>query len=359
MLLAGGFLLFWLVDIVTGEPGLRGQAFRTFAWNTGIVVIGIVLCAILIRPAATNDAVTAERPTTIAVPLAKAAFIPGDKLQDLARIPHGTFLPETGDHKLLKLLLSALLFGSVLGLARRPAALMAALVTLLLFSVFFMFIYPGEYRHDELWLTFLVSTYWIAETTMGKPDGIIPQSWRPVAARAAKAGWICFLLLLLIQVPIGIANAFSDIGFGLPFSRSADFGDLMRSRPDLQNAVVIADPDFLVEPLPYYVTNPTYLLREQRFGKVVTFTTQARMELSLDNILSDAQRLRSEMNRPVLILMQQDPDPSLPGTIYPEAYEWKLEITPEQARRFQNATELLKRFGPARRNESFGVYLLK
>ena len=78
--------------------------------------------------------------------------------------------------------------------------------------------------------------------------------------------------------------------------------------PDLKNATIIADPDFLLEALPYYIGNPTYLMREQRFGNVTTFTKNALLNLDLDDILNVARKLNQERGEPVIILMAQTLD---------------------------------------------------
>src|SRR4029450_2576847 len=60
-------------------------------------------------------------------------------------------------------LMSALLIGCTLGLVKRPAALLATWLALVAMSLLFVLIYPGYYRHQALWLSFVVSMYWIVE----------------------------------------------------------------------------------------------------------------------------------------------------------------------------------------------------
>ena len=56
---------------------------------------------------------------------------------------------------------SLLVFGSLLGLVRWPAAFLAALMALIALSVFFSVVYSADYRHAGLFVCFLVTMYWI------------------------------------------------------------------------------------------------------------------------------------------------------------------------------------------------------
>jgi hypothetical protein len=260
---------------------------------------------------------------------------------------------------LSKILLSVLLFGSTLGLVRTPGIFLAALATLVGFSIFFTFLYRGDYRHEALWLSFLICCYWIAAVRIHPPKLGISVDLHPLLRRVPAIGKGLFVLLIAIQAPIGITSALAATGDGPPFSCSRDLGDLIHSRPDLRDAILIADPDFLLEPMPYYVSNPTYLMREQRFGNVVAWTGSARLRLTLDDVLATAQRLQMETNKPVLILLAHSLDPLSPAQVIHEGYAWEFVTTPEQEKAFLRATQLIESFPRALMDESFDVYLLK
>ena len=136
-------------------------------------------------------------------------------------------------------------------------------------------------------------------------------------------------------------------GNDLPRSRSADFAAFLADRPDLRNAVVIADPDFLLETLPYYLKNETYLLREQQYGNVVTFTNKARLKLQLDDVLQAARTIRDTRGKPVVILLMQRLDGTAERNYLYGRGLWTLTTTPAQVQSFLSATSLLHTFGPA------------
>ncbi len=91
---------------------------------------------------------------------------------------------------------------------------------------------------------------------------------------------------------------------------------------------------------------------------MVTFTRKARLQLNLDDILATARTLRLKTAKPIIILLAQRLEASLPAHIYKEGYDWELITTPRQVLAFQSSTTRIARFGPAASDESFDVYAL-
>lgn len=362
VLLVGAFLLFWLLDMLREERRQRAQALKTVLGNAAIALLGVVLCLLTVFPSY-NDAALLERPDGLSGPtLRKALVVPAGRFRSLTI---GSVPPRAMERLLrwvpletVRIAFSLVMFGSTLGLVRRPGAVLAALVALAGFSLLFTLVYPGDYRHQALWLTFLVSLYWIvgAQSPPQAParSSPLPPRLRPVA----RIGSALFGLLLVLQVHGGIVKVTDTLRNQRPLSRSRDLAAFVASRPDLHEAVIMAEPDFLVEPLPFYLTNRLYLMREHRFGTVVRFTRQAQLRLTLDEILGQAHRLRVATGGPVLILLHRPLDPALPPQRYKEGYNWEFVTTPEQVRTFQASTRLLASFRPAVTDESFDVYVL-
>ena len=148
----------------------------------------------------------------------------------------------------------------------------------------------------------------------------------------------------------------ADVINDLPQSRSREFAAFVRAQPHLKNAIVVADPDYLLESLPYYIDNATYFIREQRFGNVVTFTNKSLLRLDLDDVLKTARTLNQEHHEPVIILLTHQLDPDQPAE-YSEGYNWTFAIEPGQVHRFLDETQRLGHFSPARSDESFDAYL--
>ena len=129
--------------------------------------------------------------------------------------------------------------------------------------------------------------------------------------------------------------------------------------PAFHEAIILAEPDYLLETIPYYVPNDTFLMREQRFGKVVRFTRNALLELRLDDILANARNLQQKTQKPILILLKHSLDSESLSMTYKSGYNWKLTTSPDQVRTFLSSAMHIVRLAPAFSDESFDVYVLQ
>jgi hypothetical protein len=364
-LLVGAFLFFWLGDVMTiNDRAQRSQALRIFLFNAIVAALGVVACLLTIFPPPRDSSVFHDRTGggfTLKL-LFKEIFLPARQLDDLMYLPNAIRKPLSLDSvaslRVQKCAMSLIMFGSTLGLIRRPSAFLASLAALIGFSMFFSRVYPGYYRHEALWLVFLSSMYWIAGSTGKQNAPALPRLPKPIVRAASTIGSTLFLLLIALQLPHAFVEVARAAGYAFPHSRSRDFGTLVSKHPELQDAVIMADPDFMVEPLSYYIPNRTYLMREHRYGNVVIFTRKARMTLNLDEILANAQDIRRKTGKPVVILMAVKLDPALPAQSIKEGIGWELVTTPEQTRHFLASTKLIKNFEPAASDESYDVYVL-
>ena len=367
VLLAGAFLAFWLGDIFLDAQRDRRAALRVFAANAAIAALGIAY-AVLTVHGTLNDAVPGWRPGGLnAARFLRAVFLPAQSFADLSGLTDfGELLGNVSLNsqpwtKVWTWAMSAVMFGSILGLARRPAAMAAAALALVALSLFFALIYPGSYRHEALWLVFLLCLYWATKEAEGASEVAAPMGGhRTFSDAVGQAGQAALIVLLLVQVEAGV-RCVVEAASGRYESQIQELGALILREPKLRDAIVVADPDFLVEPLAYYAPNRTYLLREQRFSNVPWFTRRARLTLSLGEILQDAKTLHSASGKPVIILMKQRLDPSRPEAIVHEGYSWQLSTTPEQVRSFLASTRLVQPASSRIRenhDESYDVYVL-
>ena len=257
---------------------------------------------------------------------------------------------EARPGSVLPLPLDAILLAiSCLGFIRKPAALAAGIVGLLALKFFFYFVYFSYYRHEALYLVFLLSLFWmIAEGAGG--------TWRHRAWQDSVQflGVGVFVGLLLLQTTRLITPIRIEIT-GLPYSRSADAAALLK-RPELSGAIVMGDPDTMLEPLTYYVDNPIWFLRQQRFGKVVRLAKNSRHLLSLADVLADAQRLHERTGRPVVYLSHdklQDKHEEKSAAMFRDG----SIMRPDEVRRFWSSTRLIARLRPAASDEEYDVYV--
>jgi hypothetical protein len=363
VLLVGGLLLFWSVDIFSSEVTNRPRKIRIFLYNAALASLGVVTCFITVFPNL-SDSIMIDRNSITFQTLIKATFLPSRLF--IACFPGTDWLarviPAFG--KPLTIIESLILFGSTLGLIRHRGAFLAALTTLVGFSLFFVIVYRGIYRHQALWLVFMVCMYWLAIPGSTQKEYDPRAHLKSFFGRMPAIGTILFVLVILLQLPSSARRIFGIVSAPVAAldNGNNNIGSIFARYPDLNQAVVIADPDFLLETLPYYVSNPTYLMREQRYGNIVHFTRKAQLELSLDDVLTNARRLRQETGRPVVILLSPEIDPSQPARVYREGYNWTFTITPEQVRAFQLSTHLLAHHSAPNGNgndEGYDVFVME
>jgi hypothetical protein len=184
--------------------------------------------------------------------------------------------------------------------------------------------------------------YWLAAQGNARQDSGSAIK-RGVINRLSAIGSVLFVVILMLQMNEGVHRALGVMGDPATAleNRHHNLRTILAGHPEFGQATIIADPDYLLETLPYYVSNPTYLMREHRYGNVVHFTSKAQLTLSLGDVLANARWLREETGRPVLILLSSQTSDSLPTRIYSEGYNWKFSITREQALAFHSSTRFL------------------
>ncbi|HEY1884836.1 MAG TPA: hypothetical protein VGG86_02160 [Roseiarcus sp.] len=359
-ILAGAFLLFWFVEILE-ETGLRwSPAIANFALNAAIAAAGATLCFATVYPTF-NDAAVAAHPAGVGARDILGAIV--DPAPAFAQLlgwqvaPAYLVVPWS---PIVAALGAPLLIGATFGLIERKGALLACLASLAGLSAFFRLVYPGDYRHEATWLAFVIAMYWLCwKPNRPDPEQPAPQTNGRSFALVRKAGFAFFLVLIGVQATLGLADlAFAAI-VSAPESCSRDFAELVSRRPDLKDAILLGDPDYMLEPMHYYLPNRTYFVREQRYGDTVRFTRKARLDLTLGDVLDEARAIHASSGRPVAILLAWPLSEMDPGRIYRESYVWTFSAPGDQIERFRGATTLLAQFPKATSGESYDVYLLK
>jgi hypothetical protein len=362
VILAGGFLALWLWEVVRQE-GLRWSApLQAWAINTAIAAVGVIICAATVYPPV-NDAAAIQHPDALELlrDVVRAIFLPGGPLDKLIGTDPMSVPPALAGplaQVLLQIVTSLVLFGAALSLIRYPGAFLAALLSLIGLSLLSAVLSHGEYRHDALWLGFVISLHWIVRSGAMGPESRWPARIGPLVEPIANVAGAVFVALLATQAEAGVLTARAAL-MAPPATDPSSFASFMARRPDLRNATIIADPDFLVEALPYYMPNPAYLVRERRFGNVVRFTRRARLSLALSDLLQAAQRLQADTRRPVVVLLATPLDPRGGPMVVPEGYDWQLTVTPAETAAFLGATQRLGHFSQPTYDGDFDAYLLR
>lgn len=328
-LLAAMFLLFRFIEMLADRTAQTKRDWLIFVGNAAIALLGALLCFVTVYPTAQDAAIsTSFSDQTIGKVI--AGMFDGSGFANLDFPP------------LLLLVCCA-------GLVRRPAAIVSAFAALLVLKLFFYLVYPSDYRHEILYVVFLLSLYWmVAEGAGGRWH---EKPWMNLVERIGSVVMVALLAVQTWYLHVPIRNQVR----GVPFSRSAEAGALLH-QPQYRQAIVMGDPDIMLEAIPYYADNPLYFLRQQRFGRVVQLSNNARKLLTLDDVLADADHLYRRTGRPIIFLSHM---PIQPNTNYRRKmmYNYQTAVTPDAARRFLSSTRLIARLRPSGMDENYDVYL--
>ena len=153
LLLGAVLLAMWAWDVFADERGLGSRDAIQFGAAVCVVAAGMAAAFTTVRPTnqmAASDSSAYTLPN-VARAISKTVKAPARTFPDIAPSPPGVFAPVG----------SVLLVAATLGLIGQPVAFAAALSGLVALSVLFQIVYPGCYRHQGLFVVFLMTLYWI------------------------------------------------------------------------------------------------------------------------------------------------------------------------------------------------------
>src|SRR4029079_19777605 len=86
-------------------------------------------------------------------------------------------------------------------------------------------------------------------------------------------------------------------------SSSKAFGEFIRANSRYHDAILMSEPDYLMESMPYYVKNPVYMPRQDELSDRVYFGTggRRRADLTLRDLRSTAVKVSCSAGVPVLL----------------------------------------------------------
>jgi hypothetical protein len=331
----------WLWDAVSDEelrsrPRKRVRVYGAIALVAG----GVLLSAALVIPPSESTLTTARDvgPGDVAASLVAVTLRPVDQYRELIpeiRGPVDWALP----------------YVATAGLLASPPLAVAAAAGVIGLGVFFDLVYPGFYRHQGLILVFLLTLYWLAfqRTRLSH----VP---RHTYAMLRGGVWLALVPLLVL----GTIDAQRMVRTDWLWEMSAThaMGAFLRQSEEFRHAIVVPEPDYLIEALPFYTDNPIYFPRETRFGTAVSWTHRA-VHLSLAELLDTSRELKRSSGRPVLIALGHfdlEDDEELER---PLAYGRYFTWTEDDLRALESTTDLVGEFLAARGDESFLLYSVR
>lgn len=185
----------------------------------------------------------------------------------------------------------------------RPIYAFAFLGAALFFQLFFTIYYWGFPRHQGLLFMFWISLCWMVldKDLVHQQNG----SHHHVGLYLKRLFNITlvyiFPFVLALQVIQGLNS--SAIEHKFVKSSSKDFGRFLEMQTEYDDAILIGEPDYNLESMPYYANNSIYIPRERVFKDYVSFTKNSEKKLSLEELLETGLMLKNQEHKPVLIVL--------------------------------------------------------
>jgi hypothetical protein len=334
----------WVWDTVVEKgpaASLRKRRLSSYL-PLAIVVAGVVLCFVWARPK--ENSIGTPGLSNVGMREIAHACIDG-----LLRVDQ-TF------YDLMPAIVPAvvtalLLYLAVLGLLQRPMLLVMAVGAQLAFGVLFRTVYPGLYRHQGLFLVFIVVLYWLFIEAVHS-DNTAKRSRVPF-----HIGLYFAVVMLIVGNVAKTRILWTDVG--AEQSSNKALGEFLSGSEAYRDAIIVPEPDYLLESLPYYAKNKIYLAREDRLGSSVSLTTEAARRLSLGELLSVARSIKSRSGESVLLVLgHRDVDKDQSGETkfsYNKVFSWDTSESID----FKKSTTFVREFGAAYTDENYKIYSVR
>jgi len=325
-----------LVGMARSWKKERIRVVWVLAWVLGVA--GVVLAVLQVAP---DQHASLFHPERFTIPGVRDAALttlsaPGAWFREVVPLPR---LPA-----------SLLLWAAGACLLHHPVLLAVYGASLIGFGAAFQTVYPGFLRHQGVFLMLWVALWWVGEHWSRQ------QEPARLGLAIRRLGAVLFGVTLVLQIPAAVRHYRLD--WEHPLSSAKAFGAWLQAHPELAGAVVMGEPDYLLESLPYYAPHAIYLPRNDVFSTTVSRSREADPELSLGAFLESAGRLEAERGTPVLLVLGRSltAEPTHRAT-FGDGRTFTADA--EQWRRFHERTVLVAEFASSLSDENYTVFRLR
>jgi hypothetical protein len=180
---------------------------------------------------------------------------------------------------------------------------------------------------------------WI--TSIGNADAI----------RAATRGLMPILVLQALAMPVVTQRVVR-----YQESSSRHYAEFIARNPRYRNAILMSEPDYFMEPLPYYVNNRIYMPRQAEFASTAYFGERRSPLFTLSQLENVAQVLACQKKVPVLVAIDtrdfQGDVEGQRGVAYKGTFFWNRE----ERLQFAAAAKKVAIFPAATSDEVYEVF---
>lgn len=258
-------LLVWALDSLGNRRSVSSSNRWVSVAAMALVVAGVAFAVLSSRPSSNMAYAFRAGAFGLSAFVRVLVIDPGAGLRgaSLANIAAAGEIPWTRLHLdpviITRLIVDISLISVAVGLWRNRACFIGLIAAILGFEVLFSAVYTGSLRHQGILTFLIISLCWIASDGAERlgSDG---------RRRSIAFGMLPLLTFQTIALPVIVRRDLLH-----PISSSKSLAQLIQSNPRYRNAILIGEPDFIMEPLQYYVPNPIYFPRERTFGSRVYF----------------------------------------------------------------------------------------
>ncbi len=339
------FLVFLVRDYISEKNSTKKVSIHIFITGCLIILTGIIFSIFQIIPDKSTIVTNLYSMNAFEIfkNIIKAIVIPGESYRTLFGI--NNFIIS-----------SILIWILAISLLKRKKVFYFFLFTLFGLSLFFKLVYPSTGpRHEGFLFLLIISSYWI--------ENNIPQEFifsntvlEKISDFLLKKKEIILTLFLILQIYNSYNAVIMDIS--QEYSSAKALGNMLDNSFELNNAIVICEPDYLIESLPYYSDNPIYFVRENKFGAKVNFTKESKPTISLVELIESAKQLKKIYKKNIVLLFGYKLNAEGPYNLN-AGFSRKFIYSKEQYNIFSNNTKRISEFHNSKTDENYDVYLLK
>ena len=230
---------------------------------------------------------------------------------------------------------------------RRRVHFAAMVMTIVGFELLFREVYSGALRHEAVIAFLLFAICWLAVDE--NPD-------------AALRRRITFGLLPLFAIQSAALPFVAQRYFFKPASASKAYGKFVASRAEFRDAILMSEPDYLMEAMPYYVPNRVYMPRQREFHYRVYFDQGQKRQkvLTLTQLLDVADDVSCENRAPVLLALGNTDISWRRQAVKPVQYRGaRFSWTDVERKLLRQRTALVTSFPQSISDEYYHVFLVE
>jgi hypothetical protein len=228
---------------------------------------------------------------------------------------------------------------------RSPKALLTIALSILGFEFLFRSIYTPGLRHEGILLFLIIAVCWM--DTAARPPEMRAQTGRRYALGLMPI--LAFQSLALLVLAARTVNHAE--------SSSKAYGRFLRGHPEYANAILLSEPDYFMEPMPYYVKNRIFMARQNEFSPTVYFDngTRRRRDLTLGELAARSDSLACASRSIVLMAIGKPQATGRPGEGY-VAYHALFHWTGQELRDVSARYRTVADFPRSTSDEIYRVY---